>query len=47
MSGKTYITKEMNDHIGVEKTLGSVEIEKGAIRKFAQAIGDQNPLFQE
>jgi len=47
MSGKTYITKEMNDHIGVEKNLGSVEIEKGAIRKFAQAIGDQNPLFQE
>tara|TARA_B100000686_G_scaffold191266_1_gene197926 strand:- start:4920 stop:5399 length:480 start_codon:yes stop_codon:yes gene_type:complete len=47
MSEKSYITKEMNDHIGVETTLGSVEIEKGAIIKFAQAIGDENPLFQE
>ena len=47
MSEKSYITKEMNNHIGLETTLGSVEIEKGAIRKFAQAIGDQNPLFQE
>ena len=47
MSEKSYITKEMNDHIGIETTLGSVEIEKGAIIKFAQAIGDENPLFQE
>ena len=47
MSEKSCITQNMKNHIGVEKILGSVEIEKGAIRKFAQAIGDQNPLFQE
>ena len=47
MSGKSYITQDMKDHIGVEEILGSIEIEKGAIIKFAQAIDDQNPLFQQ
>ena len=47
MSNTSYISKKMKEQIGVESFLGSVEIEKGAIKKFAQAIGDDNPLFQD
>ena len=46
MSTQSYITLKMRARIGVETLLGSVEIEKGSIIKFAQAIGDNNPLFQ-
>jgi acyl dehydratase len=41
------ITQEMRDAIGVESEPVSHEIEKGAIIKFAQAIGDTNPLFND
>ena len=37
------ITQEMRDAVGVESDPVSHEVEKGAIIKFAQAIGDDNP----
>ena len=41
------ITQEMRDAVGVESDPVSHEIEKGAIIKFAQAIGDTNPIFND
>ncbi|MFZ5826483.1 MAG: FAS1-like dehydratase domain-containing protein [Bacillota bacterium] len=32
--------------IGLESEVERFEVEKGAIRKFADAIGDPNPVFQ-
>jgi len=37
----------LRDKIGVEREAGVYEIEKGMIRKFALAIGDPNPLWQD
>ena len=39
------ITDKMRAAIGVESVPVTQEIEKGAIIRFAQAIGDPNPLF--
>jgi acyl dehydratase len=33
--------------LGVESTPATDEVEKGAIRKFAAAIGDENPLYND
>ena len=41
---ESVITQEMRDAIGVESDPVINEIEKGAIIKFAQAIGDTNPI---
>ena len=41
------ITQEMLDAIGVESGPATHEVEKGAIKKFAEAIGDPNPLFTD
>jgi len=37
----------LRNKIGVEREVGVYEIEKGMIRKFALAIGDPNPLWQD
>ena len=37
----------LRDKIGVEREVGVYEIEKGMIRKFALAVGDPNPLWQD
>ena len=37
----------LRDKIGVEMEVGVYEIEKGMIRKFALAVGDPNPLWQD
>lgn len=37
----------LRDKIGVEREVGVYEIEKGMIRKFALAIDDPNPLWQD
>ena len=37
----------LRDKIGVEREAGVYEIEKGMIHKFALAIGDPNPLWQD
>ena len=45
MTQESAISEEMRDAIGVESEPVTHEVEKGAIIKFAQAIGDDNPLF--
>ena len=43
-----FLTDEMRQQaIGVESLPTTVEVEKGAIIKFAQAIGDDNPVFND
>ena len=44
---ESVITQEMRDAIGVESYPVINEIEKGAIIKFAQAIGDTNPIYND
>ena len=43
-----FLTEEMRRQaIGLESSPATMEVEKGAIIKFAQAIGDDNPLFND
>jgi acyl dehydratase len=42
-----YVTDEVKTQIGTQSQPRVVEIERGAIRRFAQAIGDPNPLFND
>ena len=44
---ESVITPEMKEAIGVDSEPVSYDVEKGAIKKFAQAIGDDNPLFND
>jgi len=46
-SSKSIITKELKDAIGVESEPVTKEIEKGAIIKFAEAIGDTNSIYND
>jgi acyl dehydratase len=39
--------KELENQIGVEWQPLVYEVEKGMIRRFAQAVGDPNPLWQD
>ncbi len=47
MTQSSVITQEMRDAIGVESEPYVNEIEKGAIIRFAEAIGDDNPIFRD
>ena len=40
-----YVTEEALKQIGKSGEPRIVEVERGAIRRFAEAIGDSNPLF--
>ena len=42
-----YISDEHKKLIGIESKPITHEVERGAIRLFAQAIGDPNPLFND
>jgi acyl dehydratase len=42
-----YISDEQKKFIGIESEPITHEVERGAIRLFAQAIGDPNPLFND
>ena len=44
---ESVITQDMRDAIGVESDPVVNEVEKGAIIKFAQAIGDDNPIYND
>ena len=44
---ESVITQDMRDAIGVESDPVVNEVEKGAIIKFAQAIGDHNPIYND
>ncbi len=41
------VTDEIRKLIGTESEPRVVEVERGAIRRFAEAIGDPNPLFND
>ncbi len=41
------ITDELKKAIGVESEPRTHEVERGAVIRFAQAIGDPNPIYQE
>ena len=44
----SFLTEEMQQQaIGCESAPRTVEIEKGAIIKFAEAIGDENPVYND
>ncbi len=44
----SFLTEEMRQRaIGQESAPQTMEVEKGAIIKFAQAIGDDNPLYND
>ena len=44
----SFLTEEMrNQAIGQESAPATADVEKGAIIKFAQAIGDDNPVFND
>ena len=47
MTENSRITQEMRDAIGVESEPVTYEVERGAVKKFAEAIGDPNPLFND
>ncbi len=47
MAEGTLITEELRNLIGKEVGHRVTEIEKGAIKKFAKAIDDPNPLWQD
>ena len=47
MTQESAITPEMRAAIGVESEPRTSEVEKGAIIKFAEAIGDTNPIYNE
>jgi acyl dehydratase len=40
-----YVTEEAKKQIGKMGEARTLDIERGAIRRFAEAIGDENPLF--
>ena len=47
MTQESVITQQMRDAIGVESEPAVHTVERGAIIKFAQAIEDPNPLFND
>lgn len=47
MTQGSVITEEMRKAIGVESEPTIVQIEKEPIRRFAEAIGDPNPVFHD
>ena len=47
MAQESAITQEMRDGVGVESEPVTHLVEAGAIVKFAQAIGDPNPMFND
>ena len=47
MTQDSAITQEMRDAVGVESEPATHLVEAGAIIKFAQAIGDPNPIFND
>lgn len=44
---QSVITDELRQKIGVEAELVTIEIEKGMLRKLAEAVEDPNPLWQD
>ena len=47
MTQDSVITDEMRSLVGVESEPSVYEIERGPIRRWAEAIGDTNPLYHD
>ena len=47
MSPESVITQDMRDAIGVESEPATHVVEIGAIKTFAEAIGDSNPIYSD
>lgn len=47
MSDDSLIPDNLRQMLGKESAAAVTEVEKGAIRKFAEAMGDPNPLFTD
>ena len=47
MATSSVITEEMRKSIGVELVSHTTKVELGAIKRFAEAIGDTNPLYHD
>ncbi len=47
MAGDSVITDEMKAAVGVESEPSVYEIERSSIRRWAEAIGDTNPLYRD
>ncbi len=47
MAEETVITSEVKELLGVEGISYTGEVEKDMVRKYAQAIGDTNPLYHD
>ena len=47
MAEESLITPELKELLGKELPPERFEVEKGHIRRFAQAVGDPNPLFRD
>ena len=47
MPQSSVITQEMRNSVGVDSEPMTHTVELGAVRKFAQAIGDPNPLYYD
>ena len=47
MAGDSVITDEMKAKIGLESGTSVYEIDRSAIRRWAEAIGDPNPLYRD
>ncbi|HUY19496.1 MAG TPA: MaoC family dehydratase N-terminal domain-containing protein [Candidatus Binataceae bacterium] len=41
------VTDEVRAQIGIQGEARTYEVERGAIRRFAEAVGDPNPLFND
>ena len=47
MAEESVITQELRNMVGVGAGPEVFEVEKGHIRRFAEAVGDPNPLWQD
>jgi acyl dehydratase len=47
MIEESVITEELRNMLGVAAEPEVLEVEKGHIRRFAEAVGDPNPLWQD
>ena len=47
MTEESLITDELRNMVGVEAEPEVFEVEKGHIRRFAEAVGDSNPLWRD
>ncbi len=47
MADESSILEQLQSEIGKESPPRSEEVEKGAIRRFVNALGDHNPLYED